>query len=219
MGQGKFTLQIPDKSRQFFIDLFGHTLYFKTDTSFLYIISGEDYKMKKGKQWIPFVLETCLLIILFLIGCTTKKVSPTLSGLATPELGQSPLMTVSAPQIPSISSAPGTGVVIGRLASSIKKNPEVLATGRVLLGGVIYDEEGRALYAYANPETSIEASFVDEYFYFANVPPGVYSLVYYTPNFLVPFVKEDKTSPTGISMVVLTVAADQQVDVGEVGLP
>lgn len=160
------------------------------------------------------ITTTIMIAMTLLVGCRHEM--PSQSPIETP--GPSPL-TLGVSPLPTLASEPGKGSVVGHLAPTLDPL-SLMIQGQILLGGVLKDTEGTPIYAYANAEISPAASWDPRgFFYFENVAPGEYSIVYWTPEWTVPFVLYDGTERPGKPMVIITVAPGEQVYAGMLEFP
>jgi hypothetical protein len=168
------------------------------------------------KCWKPISVLCALLAAA--AGCSAGGGAGPESPLMKPGVSDSPLAP-SAADIPMVNSSPGLGAVVGLMEPSVDMAP-LLWEGRILLGGVVEDENGVAHYAYANADTALEAEWMpDNYFYFTDVAPGTYSVVYWTPWAMTPLVYYDQSTETEGAMVTVLAVADEQTYIGVVALP
>jgi hypothetical protein len=169
-------------------------------------------KIKIGFRTILVLYITSLV----LTGCICGDVAMPQSPVNTP--GKSPLVPSTPPaSMPNVRPpAPGTGSVIGQFTYETDI-ASILLYGEIVLGGILDDDNGIPMYAYANPEVDPKANWdPNGFFYFTDVSPGTYSLVYWNPQAMTVLVKKRDPNP---SMIIVDVVADEQVYVGEVTFP
>jgi len=153
------------------------------------------------------ILVTLSLIVsmLYISACNRQPVEATVPSTLTPDASAS---TIQAPMV-FPTPAPGLAVVRGRLVNSTTQKAPI--EGNLFLGEIRSINNGKPIVRLERTTAPYAIPAPNGEFFFQNLEPGKYALIFYTPelNFLV-----DK--PGSNESMIFDVLPDQVLDLGKI---